>query len=86
MKIKIDPHTLIRAEERGTDPNEIIEIIKNGNPTPAKYNCQGKTKVFEYRKERKGKYYEQKKVKVIYVIEDDLLTTVTVYVFYGKWL
>ena len=32
-----------------------------------------------------GRYYDQKKVEVFYTIEGDVIVTVTVYVFYGKW-
>lgn len=28
MKVQIDPHTLERAEERGTDEDEIKDVIK----------------------------------------------------------
>jgi len=30
-------------------------------------------------------YYDQKKVQVIYVVQEEVAVTVTVYVFYGKW-
>jgi hypothetical protein len=36
MDIFIDPHTLERAEERGTDENEIIDVINTGFSIPAK--------------------------------------------------
>jgi len=45
----------------------------------------GKAKVFEFQQERMGKFYEQKRVEVIYTIEANTIVTVTVYVFYGKW-
>jgi hypothetical protein len=45
----------------------------------------GKAKVYNYKSKRNNKYYEQKRVEVIYTIEKDLITTITVYVFYGKW-
>jgi hypothetical protein len=41
--------------------------------------------VFSFKKERLGKYYEEKRVEVIYFEEDQLIITVTVYVFYGEW-
>ncbi len=41
--------------------------------------------IFDFKAERLGKYYEQKKIDVIFVIEHDTIITVTVYVFYGKW-
>jgi len=85
MKIQIDPHTLERAEERGTNRKEIIDVIKSGTSIHAKYNRFGKTKIFKFRKERNGKYYEEKKLEVYYTTEKKIITTITVYVFYGKW-
>jgi hypothetical protein len=85
MEIQIDPHTLERAEERGTNEEEIKDVIKNGFPVPAKHGRLGKAKIYDFRRERLNKYYEQKRVKVIYILEKDVILTVTVYVFYGKW-
>jgi len=45
----------------------------------------GKAKIYNFRRKRHGKYYEQKRVEVIYTIERDVIITITVYVFYGKW-
>ena len=45
----------------------------------------GKAKIYEFKRNRLGKYYEQKRVEVYYVIEKDFAVTVTAYVFYGKW-
>ncbi|MDI6792295.1 MAG: DUF4258 domain-containing protein [bacterium] len=84
MEIQIDPHTLERAEERGTNEEEIKDVIETGFPTFAKYGRIGKAKVYRFGQKRHGKYYEQKRVEVIY-IEEDKIITVTVYVFYGKW-
>ncbi len=85
MKLLIDPHTLERAEERGTNENEIEDVINTGFTIPTKYGRTGKAKVYEFKKERHGKYYEQKRVEVIYTFEGDMIVTVTVYVFYGIW-
>ena len=85
MKIIIDPHTLERAEERGVTEEEIIDVIKNGTPIKAKYERAGKAKIFPYNQIRGRKFYEQKRVEVVYVVELDTIITVTVYVFYGKW-
>ncbi|MFQ5772149.1 MAG: DUF4258 domain-containing protein [bacterium] len=85
MEIQIDPHTLERAEERGTNEDEIKDVINAGFTIPAKHKRKGKAKVYEFKKKRHGKYYEQKRVEVIYTLEDDVIITVTVYVFYGKW-
>jgi len=85
VKILIDPHTLERAEERGTNEEEINDVINTGTPIPAKYNRLAKAKIYSFQGRRHGKFYEQKKVEVYYLIERDFAITVTVYVFYGKW-
>ncbi|MCJ7577447.1 MAG: DUF4258 domain-containing protein [candidate division Zixibacteria bacterium] len=85
MEIQIDPHTLERSQERGTNKTEIIEVINTGFPIPAKYGRVGKAKIYDFKQVRHNKYYEQKRVEVFYTIEKDAIITVTVYVFYGKW-
>jgi hypothetical protein len=37
MRIQIDPHTLERAEERGANKDEIIDVINHGIEIRAKY-------------------------------------------------
>jgi hypothetical protein len=85
MRIQIDPHTQQRAWERGTNAREIRDVIRTGSTIPAKYGRLGKAKVYDFKQERNGRYYEQKRVEVIYTIEQSVIITVTVYVFYGKW-
>ena len=85
MIIQIDPHTLERAEDRGTDESEIKDVIDSGFTISARHGRIGKAKVYPFRSKRHGRYFEQKRVEVIYAAEGDIMTTVTVYVFYGKW-
>ena len=85
MKIQIAPHTLLRAEERGTNIEEIQIVLEHGTEIPAKGNRKAKAKVFSFKQERLDKYYEEKRVEVIYIEEGELVITVTVYVFYGEW-
>ena len=85
MEIQIDPHTLERARERGTNEKEIKEVIETGIVIPAKYGRIGKAKVYDFKQKRHNKYYQQKRVEVFYAIERNKLITATVYVFYGKW-
>ena len=85
MKIRIDPHTLERAEERGTNEEEIKDVIQTGFQISAKSNRLGKAKLYPYNQVRRGKFYEQKRVEVIYTKLVKEVVTVTVYVFYGKW-
>lgn len=85
MEIQIDPHTLERAEERGTNEEEIKDVINTGIAIPARYERIAKTKTYDFKQKRHGQYYAQKRVEVFYAIERDVIVTVTVYVFYGKW-
>ena len=85
MEIQIDPHTLERAQERGTNEEEIKDVIETGFDIPAKYGRMGRAKVFDFRKKRHGRYYEQRRIEVFYTTEENSIVTVTVYVFYGKW-
>jgi hypothetical protein len=85
VDIQIDPHTLERSEERGTNEEEIKNVINTGVPISGKYGRLGKFKIYDFKKKRHGKYFQQKKVEVFYTIKGDVIITVTVYVFYGKW-
>lgn len=85
MEIQIDPHSLERAEERGTNREEIEDVFHTGITIPAKYGRLGKAKTYDFKQKRLGQYYEQKRVEVFYTVEEDVIVTVTVYVFYGKW-
>lgn len=85
MDIRIDQHTLDRAEERGTNADEIRDVILTGEPIQARSGRLAKAKVYPFGKTRNGRWYAQKRVEVIYVTGNGLWVTVTVYVFYGKW-
>lgn len=85
MDIQIASHTLDRAAERGATEQEIKDVINTGAPVGARQGRQAKAKVYDFQQMRHGKWYEQKRVEVIYVIEGSTAITVTVYVFYGKW-
>jgi hypothetical protein len=80
MHIQIDPHTLERARERGASEEEIKETLENGNDIKAKGNRLGKAKIFPYDTFWNGKYFQEKKVEVFYVVENNQIITVTVYV------
>ena len=85
MQIRIDPHTLERAQERGATAQEIEDVIRNGHDVPAKYGRKAREIVFSYQAERQGRHYQHKKIQVVFVQDDAVVTTVTVYVFYGYW-
>ena len=85
MKVIVEPHTLKRANERGATELEIIDVVENGIERNAKKNRFAKAKVFDYNRMWNNKQYKQKKIEVIYTIENNNIITITVYVFYGKW-
>lgn len=85
MKVQIDPHTLERALERGVTEEEILDVLATGSTIPAKGGRLGKVKIYPFRRNRLGTYYPQKRIEVIYALEDDQIVTVTVYAFYGEW-
>ena len=85
MRNQIRPHTLERARERGAGVVQIEDVLRTGIPVPAGGGRLAKSKVYDYDSEWKGRHYDQQMVKVIYLVEGDLLTTVTVVVYYGRW-
>jgi len=85
MGIAISQHAKIRATERGTNKEEILEVYRSGFNIPAKYNRRGKAKIFHLGQLRDYHYYEQKRVEIFYAVENDDIIISTVYVFYGKW-
>jgi len=85
MQIQIEPHTLERAKERGADEVEIRDVIGTRESISTKHGRLGKAKIYAFKQKRHDKYYEQKRVEVIYTVEKDVIVTVKVYVFFGKW-
>jgi len=85
MDIEISEHTSERAKERGTNNDEIKDVILSGNDCESKGNRKGKEKVYEYNKEWNGKKFPEKLVRVFFVIGEKIITTITVIVQFGKW-
>ena len=55
MKIVLDPHTLQRSKERGTNEGEIKDVIESGFTLPAKHGRIGKAKIYEFKQMRQEK-------------------------------
>lgn len=75
-------HTRSREQRSAA---RMLRKICTGFEVPAKGGRLAKAKVYPFRQLRLGKYYEHKRVEVIYTVEGETIVTVTVYVFYGKW-
>jgi hypothetical protein len=85
VKTRIDPHTIAQANRRGVSEAEIEEVLQTGTQTPAKMGRWSRSKVFVFESHWKGHYYPQKRVEVIYTLEECVIITVTVYSYYGEW-
>ncbi len=85
MEIELSEHTSERAKERGTNDDEIKDVILTGSYFPAKGERKGKEKIFSYNNEWNGKIFPEKLVRVIFVIREKNISTVTVIVQFGKW-
>ena len=64
---------------------EISDVVATGFSLPAKYGRSCKGKLYDFKASRLGRFYEQKRVEVIYTVLGNVATTVTVYVFFGTW-
>lgn len=85
MQINIDKHARDRAEERGTTEDEIYETVKTGKYAVANSNRTAKEKIYSFNKELNGKFYREKLVKVIYIVENEVIIVITVVVKYGNF-
>jgi hypothetical protein len=85
QKVLITHHAVQRARERGTDSDQIQDVLASGALVSAHSGRLAKAKVYEFNKLRKGISYSHKRVEVCYVEEGDATIVVTVYVFYGTW-
>ncbi|MEK7264185.1 MAG: hypothetical protein AAB071_06700 [Bacteroidota bacterium] len=73
-------------KKRGTNEEEILEVLATENELDAKNGRKKKFKIFQFQNIWNEKYYEHKKVEVVYALEQNIIVTVTVYVYYGIWL
>jgi len=85
IEIEISEHTSERAKERGTNDEEIKDVILTGIDCSAKGDRKGKEKIYSYNKEWNGKSFPEKLVRVIFIIGEKIISTVTVIVQFGKW-
>ncbi|MFQ5903968.1 MAG: hypothetical protein ACE5JO_09780 [Candidatus Binatia bacterium] len=71
--------------ERGVSEEEMTITLEEQNFVAGHSGRKVKEKVFSYDKTWLGERYPEKKVKVIYVEEDNSLVVLTVIASYGKW-
>ena len=85
MNIKVEPHANEQAEKRGVKRGEIEDVLRTGKKVTAKYGRLAKEKTFPFQSRWQGKHYPQKRVRVVYVVEADMMVAITVFAFYGEW-
>lgn len=71
MEIRLDKHTIEQMTKRGTNEAQIKEMLNEATECDAQYGRKRKSKVFNYNKMWCGKYYKEKKMEVIYILEKD---------------
>jgi hypothetical protein len=72
-------------EQRGISTDEIERTLEAGwEATDAKPGTQGKVRVFDFRQEWQGRFYEEKEVRVYFKGAKDDLVVVTAVARYGS--
>ncbi len=83
MKILFSTHAKEMMGKRGATQKEIKETILKGEWHKAKKLDRFESSLeFPYQKEWNGNFYQFKQVNPVFVKEDEMITVVTVYVFY----
>jgi hypothetical protein len=85
MDIKIEPLTLKKATEQGATEEEIDATIRTGKDLNSESGLLGKTRTFPFKAIRDNIFFEQKKLDVYFSVENKLITTLDVEVFYGSF-
>jgi Domain of unknown function (DUF4258) len=85
MKIRIDPHARSRMPIRGISPQEVELVLQHGASTLARGGRKAKEMVFPYSANWLGRIYPEKKVRVVYIEEEEEIVVVTALAYYGRW-
>ena len=85
MDIKIEPLTLKKATDQGATEEEIDATIRTGKDLNSESGLLGKTRTFPFKAIRDNIFFEQKKLDVYFSVENKLITTLDVEVFYGTF-
>jgi hypothetical protein len=85
MDIKIEPLTLKKATDQGATEEEIDATIRTGKDLNSESGLLGKTRTFPFKAIRENIFFEQKKLDVYFSVENKLIITLDVDVFYGSF-
>ena len=62
-----------------------MAVLERGQAVAAQGSRRARELVFSHGREWAGRFYDQKKVKVVYIEEEDEIVVVTVLAYYGRW-
>jgi hypothetical protein len=71
--------------QRGVTELEVRAVLERGQTIAAQGGRRARELVFPHAKEWAGRFYGQKKVKVVYIEEEGEIVVVTVLAYYGRW-
>jgi hypothetical protein len=82
MTVRLHPHALERAEERGATEEQIIVAVQTGEQFPAKYGRTGFRRNFVFDGLWRGKDYHTQQIEAFAIQEEDDWLVITVIVRY----
>ena len=85
MKVIIIDHARDRMAERGAKEDEVIAVLKQGEALKGALGRKVKEMTFPFNTRWQGRFYKQKKVRVVYIEEGDNHIVITVYTYFGEW-
>jgi hypothetical protein len=83
--VRFTNHVRTRLAARGTSEEEIADVVRTGEPADARPGYEGRAKVFPFESTWEGRHFSEKRVRVVYAVEEGNEVVVTVYVYYGRW-
>lgn len=81
-RIRLSHHASEYLDRRGFTEADVIETIRGGIWLPAKKDRMEAAKDFSYNREWNGRHYATKRIRAIFVEEEDEIAVVTVYTDY----
>jgi hypothetical protein len=81
MSVRLHPHALERAGERGATEDEVIATVERGEQFPARFGRTGFRRNFPFEGRWRGRRYATKQIEA-YAVEEDGWLVITLIVKY----
>ena len=72
-------------QDRGAREEEVMATLSKGKELMAPGGRKAREMVFSFDAQWQGKFYHQKKLRVVYIEQGNDLVAITVYTYFGKW-